>query len=236
MKIKKWSSKTLGTEPLEEMSAFFDKRAEIYDQVHLENIGGGIESKNIIASFLPEYTQTIADLGIGTGLELREIFKRFPNVKVTGLDISKDMLRQLKSSYPDQSISLLCESYLDFDFGISRYDAALSVMTMHHYGHKTKTDLYRRIYSCIKEKGVYIECDYMLSEDEYENAQELEDFYFSEYEALQKKQNITDGRQYHYDTPCTVKNQIRLLLGAGFKSVREVWRDGNTVILVADKQ
>jgi tRNA (cmo5U34)-methyltransferase len=220
---------------LEEMSAFFNSRAEMYNVKHIEGISGGIESKNIIASFLPEHTKAIIDFGIGTGLELKEIFKRFPNIEVTGLDIAENMLQLLKETYPCENIHLHCENYLNFDFGKCKYDAALSVMTLHHYEHDEKTNLYRRIYDCIKPDGVYIECDYMLSEQEHENAQELENLYFSEYKRYKYEQKLTDNREYHYDRPCTVSNQKKMLSNAGFKNIREVWRRGNTVILIADK-
>ena len=223
------------TEKLEEMSAFFNKRSVDYNTVHVGHVGG-MDSKHVIASFLPDHTQTIIDFGIGTGLELEAIFKRFPDVKVTGLDIAEDMLQILKENYPGKNITLHCESYLDYDFGIELYDVALSVMTLHHYTHEVKTELYRRIYDCIKPNGVYIENDYILSEKKYENAQELEDFYFSEYQRLKEEQGITDDREYHYDTPCTLSNQIKMLSTAGFKNVKDVWHnDGNGVMIVAEK-
>jgi tRNA (cmo5U34)-methyltransferase len=219
---------------LEEMSAFFNERAENYDVVHLEHVGG-IEGKQLLASFMPAGTKKIIDFGIGTGLELDEIFKRFPFVEITGLDIAENMLQLLKERYSDKNIQLYCNSYLDFDFGEEVYDVALSVMTLHHYTHEVKNDLYKRIYQCIKPDGMYIENDYMLSEHEYENAQEMEEFYFSEYDRLKTEQGITDDREYHYDTPCTTSNQKELLYKAGFSAVEEVWRKGNSVTLVAKK-
>jgi len=221
---------------LEEMADFFNARAERYDIVHVGHLDGGIESKHIIASFLPEHTQKIIDFGIGTGLELEEIFKRFPNVEVTGLDIAENMLQLLKEKYHDKNILLYRKSYLDFDFGRSCYDAALSVMTLHHYDHETKTKLYRRIHDCLKQNGIYIECDYILTEltgSEHKDLQALEDYYFSEYERIKKEQGITDDREYHYDTPCTVSNQIKMLLNAGFKfaGVVEKWK--NSCIIIA---
>ena len=66
---------------LEEMSAFFNSRSKVYEEKHLEAIDGGIETKNIISSFLPNHTKKLIDLGIGTGLELKEIFKRFPDIE-----------------------------------------------------------------------------------------------------------------------------------------------------------
>jgi len=220
---------------LEEMSAFFNTRADSYDTVHVGHIDGGLESKQVIASFLPDHTQTIIDFGIGTGLELEEIFRRFPSVEVTGLDIAGNMLKLLSERYPDKNIRLHQKSYLDFDFGHSCYDAALSVMTLHHYDHETKTGLYCRILDCLKQNGVYIECDYMLSELMNEDAQTLEDHYFSEYERLKREQGITDNSEYHYDTPCTVSNQIKMLLNAGFTSAEVVKQWGNTAIIFAKK-
>jgi tRNA (cmo5U34)-methyltransferase len=219
---------------LEEMSVFFNNRAPIYEEKHLEHIGG-LESKQILASFFPPHAKTMIDLGIGTGLELEAIFKRFPEIEVVGLDIAEDMLNLLKQKYPDRKINLHCESYLDYDFGNCLYDVALSVMTLHHYNYQTKTDLYRKIHNSLKTNGVYIECDYMLSEQEYENPQETEDFYFSEFERLKKEQGITDSKEYHFDTPCTVANQKKMLRDAGFTSVREEWQEKITVVLIADK-
>ena len=231
--MEKWSTQTLGIQPLEEMSNFFNKRAENYNTVHLGHVGK--ESKQIIASFLPCHTKSIIDFGIGTGLELEEIFVRFPNAEVTGLDIAENMLQLLKDSYSDKNVIVHCADYFDYNFGNELYDVALSVMTLHHYTHKVKTDLYKKIYSCIKQNGVYVECDYMLSEHEYENPQEKEDFYFCEYERLKNEQELNDDKQYHYDTPCTVSNQMKMLLAAGFTNVKEVWRRENTVILIAEK-
>jgi tRNA (cmo5U34)-methyltransferase len=217
------------------MSVFFNNRAQVYDVRHIEAIDGGIESKQIIASFLPNHTKMIIDFGIGTGLELEEIFKRFPNVEITGIDIAENMLQLLKKRYSNKSINLYCGNYLEYNFGNNSYDVALSVMTFHHYKHEEKIKLYKKIYDYIKHNGIYIECDYMLSEHEFDNAQEMEDFYFSEYERLKKEQGIIDNREYHYDIPCTVSNQMKLLHKAGFTNVQEIWRRKNTVILIATK-
>jgi tRNA (cmo5U34)-methyltransferase len=136
-------------ESLEKMSAFFNNRAEIYDEKHVEHIGGGLESKGIIASLLPDNTMTIIDLGIGTGLELEAIFNRFPDIEVVGLDIAEKMLQQLNIKYAGKRIKLHNASYLDFDFGCDLYDAALSVMTLHHYSHEAKVELYHRLNKCL---------------------------------------------------------------------------------------
>jgi tRNA (cmo5U34)-methyltransferase len=102
MELQDKGEDNLKTTKLEEMSEFFNSRAKIYDEKHIEHIGGGIESKHIIASFFPPYTKTMIDLGIGTGLELEAIFKRFPEIEITGLDIAENMLKLLREKYPDK--------------------------------------------------------------------------------------------------------------------------------------
>lgn len=219
--------------PLEEMSAFFDLRNEIYDEVHTANIDGGVESKRIPARYLPERMETLLDLGIGTGLELEAVFERFPRAHVTGLDISAGLVGHLKSKYPTRSIKVILESYLTYDLGASCYDAAISVMSLHHYAPEVKTELYRRILHALKPGGIYVECDYMLSDAEFPNPQSEQDALFAMYERLKVEQGLDCETEYHFDTPCTVHNQIHMLQTAGFTSVKEVWRRKNTVILTA---
>ena len=221
------------SEALEEMASFFDARCECYDKVHTAGIDGVAESKRVPALYLPPHTRTLLDLGVGTGLELEAVFARFPDVRVTGLDISSRMLHKLLEKYPGRSIELHQVSYLDCDLGSARYDAALSVMSFHHYDHAVKRALYRRIRRALKPGGVYVECDYMISAHECPDPQAVEDELFAAYRRIRRQQGLDDAREYHFDTPCTVANQIRLLRSAGFSQVREVWRRKNTVLLTA---
>lgn len=222
-------------ERLEEMGAFFDARFKQYDEVHTGHIDGGLESKRILADYLPSHCRTLLDLGVGTGLELEAVFRRFPEIQVTGIDLSGNMLQRLREKYPGKPLDLVQGSYFDFDMGSRRYDAALTAMTLHHYTHKVKTGLYRRILEALRPDGVYVECDYMIAEEECPTPQETEDFFFAEYERLKREQRLDAGREYHYDTPCTVENQKKKLRNAGFQRVRQVWRKGNTVVLVAER-
>ena len=205
-------------EKLTEMRSFFNELASNYDERITGKTNGDMEGKQLVASFLPEHTKSLIDFGIGTGLELENIFVRFPNIEVVGLDIAENMLQMLKEKYSERNIRVYCENYLDYDFGREQFDAALSIKTLHHFNHEVKTDIYRKIHACLKPNGVYIECDKMATN------QAQEDFYFAEYERIKREQGISDDQAYHYDTPCTVDNQREMLLSAGFREVREVWR------------
>jgi len=214
---------------LEEMSDFFTARVDGYDEHMLNEVEGCKEGYVKMAELVPDDTETILDLGCGTGLELDEIFKRLPDVSVVGIDLTQAMLDKLKQKHPDKNIKLICGSYFDVDLGENMFDAAISFQTMHHFSHAEKVGLYTRIHKALNSKGIYIECDYMVTE------QSVEDELFAEYARLRREMNIPDGEFYHFDTPCTIDNQIGMLRKAGFSSVDMVWRKENTTIIVAKK-
>jgi|SRR5690554_2390810 SAM-dependent methyltransferase len=214
---------------IEKMSDFFAARVDGYENHMLNNVEGCKEGYVKMAELLPRTTVNLLDLGCGTGLELDEIFKTHPNIKVTGIDLTKAMLDVLKEKHPDKDLTLIHGSYFDYDFGRERFEAVISFQSLHHYSHEQKIKLYSRVYSALKPGGRYIECDYMVTE------QKEEDFYFKEYERIRKEQNIPEGEFYHYDTPCTIDNQLKMLRIAKFEKVEMVWRRENTTIILADK-
>ena len=214
---------------LEKMDAFFTARVESYDRHMLTNVEGCGEGYRRMAALLPPGTKTLLDLGCGTGLELDEIFITHPCVRVTGIDLTQAMLTKLREKHPGKDLKLVCASYFDVGFGTEAHDACVSFQTMHHFTHEAKATLYQRIHSALNPGGVYLECDYMVAE------QEEEDIGFAECERLCREAGAADGAFYHCDTPCTVGNQVRLLQNAGFLSVEAVWRQGSTTLVVARK-
>ena len=214
---------------LEKMEDFFDTQAPSYDDYMLNNVEGLAEGYAELVKHIPDGTETLLDLGCGTGLELEEIFAVFPDLRVTGIDLSQTMLDKLSDKYPDKRVKLICASYLDYDFGGEQYDCVISFETLHHFTHEQKTELYRRLVKALKPGGRYVEGDYMAE------TQEQEDELYAQKAAHYIAQNIKDSDLYHFDTPCTVDNQIKILLSAGFAAVEKVWRSGNTAIIVGQK-
>jgi cyclopropane fatty-acyl-phospholipid synthase-like methyltransferase len=150
-------------------------------------------------------------------------------LQVTGIDLTQAMLDKLSQKHPDKDLHLICASYFDYAFGTDTYDAAVSFETMHHFEHEPKQQLYAKIHAALKNGGSYIECDYMVQ------CQEDEDFFMSENRRIREEMNIPPDAIYHYDTPCTVETQSKLLLNAGFSRTEMVFREGNTTIIVAYK-
>ena len=214
---------------LEAMSDFFTARTEMYDEHMLTEVEGCKEGYKKMASLLPEDCETLLDLGCGTGLELDEIFRLYPDIKVVGIDLTQSMLDKLRQKHPAKEMRLICGDYFQELFGVTVFDCAVSFQTMHHFPKDKKLSLYKKLRESLKDGGEYIECDYMVL------TQAEEDHWFSENERLRIEQGIVDDEFYHYDTPCTVDNQAELLKKAGFSSVEQVFRVENTTMLVAKK-
>lgn len=217
---------------LESMDAFFNERADGYEEHMIKNVDGADKYYAILAGLLPADRHIdLLDLGCGTGLEIDEIFLVNPDISVTGIDLSEAMMKILWKKYADKKIikSLIKSDYFELEFGCSNYDAVVSVMSLHHFRSKKKISLYKKIFNCLRNGGIYIEADYMAPTQEYE------DYYFAENNRIRVTQGITEGF-YHYDTPCTVSNQIGMLESAGFQIIDNMWNCGNTTILKAVKE
>ena len=210
---------------LERMSDFFTARLDGYEEHMLTEVGKELYKK--LAELVPDNTEKILDLGCGTGLELDEIFKRLLHVSVVGIDLTQAMLDKLKQKHPDKNIKLICGNFFDIDLGDNTYDTTISFQAMHHFSHDEKVGLYGRIHKALNPDGVYIEADYMVTE------QSVEDELCTENARIRREMNIPLDEPYHFDTPCTVDNQIALLKQAGFSSAEAVFRKLNTTIIVA---
>lgn len=214
---------------MERMEDFFAARVDGYEEHMLSGVEGCEQAYALVPSLLPVSCSHLLDLGCGTGLELKQIFEKFPDLTVTGIDLTREMLDKLKRNFHDRKINLICGSYFDVDLKTEEYDCAISFQTMHHFSHEAKIGLYQKIFNTLKDHGRYIECDYMV-----EN-QDEEDFYFAENKRIRKELNIPEREFYHYDTPCTVANQIAMLRQGGFDRVESVFRKAQTTILAAYK-
>jgi len=209
------------------MADFFNRRSDSYDEHMRRSVASFETFYEAVAQSIPrtEEPLRILDIGCGTGLELGPIFERVPHAQVTGIDLSEQMLAQLREKHADRlpQMTLIHGSYLETPLGESEYDYALSVMTLHHLLPDRKRQLYGRIYQALKDGGKYVEGDYVVSVEEA--AQLLS--------AYRERVEGDEEGAYHIDIPLTMEKQRALLLGVGFVEVEVVWEEGEAVVIVA---
>ncbi len=212
--------------PAEEMAGFFAARLEGYEGVHLGNWG---EEYRAIADYFDDGLESLLDIGCGTGLELTAMFKRFPELQVTGIDLSSHMLGRLRENFPGKNIALVNADYFQHPFGESLFDAALSFETLHHFPFEKKLGLYKKLYKALRPGGYYVECDYVACGPEEEA---LCQAHLAE---KRRKSGIPDSQFLHIDTPLTLPHQLELLEKAGFANVRVLYENGSTAILRGER-
>ena len=215
---------------LEKMSDFFEARLDGYDEHMMTNIEYASEFYPFTAKQLPTAENChILDLGCGTGLELEEYYPLNPSAKITGVDLSQGMLSALKKKFADKDITLICGSYFDVHFGMSLFDSAVSVESLHHFTKAEKVPLYAKLHRALKDGGYFVLTDYfsLTDEEEQMHRQNLSE--------LKTEQGISDDAFYHYDTPLTVKHETEALLEAGFSSVEVLKNWGATYTIKAVK-
>ncbi|MFT8871941.1 MAG: class I SAM-dependent methyltransferase [Sporolactobacillus sp.] len=215
----------------ETMSDFFDRRVDTYEAHMLNQVTDAVAFYHETALLVSaEEGLDLLDLGCGTGLELDEIFKMKPDINVTGIDLSTEMLERLQAKHTDKAkqLHLINGSYFDIDLGYERFTTAVSVQTMHHFTYEKKRKLYSKIYRCLRNHSCYIETDYTA------RSQQEEDAFLVKRSHLKSKQD-PDGKLYHIDIPCTVGNQLHLLQDAGFEQVTCYRRYHQTALFIAKK-
>lgn len=215
---------------LEKMNEFFSKRLDGYEEHQLNAIDGAREFYPFTASLLPvQNGAAVLDLGCGTGLELEYYFKFNPTAKITGIDLSEDMLAALKQKFSGKAITAIHGSYFDIPFEKDRYDAAVSVETLHHFTKEEKTSLYKKVLQALAADGFFILTDYFARTEEEEN------FFRRELLRLKAAQGIIDNALYHYDTPLTAEHEMQILREAGFSCAEISAQWGATCTIKAVK-
>lgn len=215
---------------LEEMASFFDNRLAGYDEHMMTVIEGAAEFYKFTAAQLPSAGHcAILDLGCGTGLELEEYFTLNPSANIMGIDLSEGMLSALKSKFPGKALDLICGSYFDVPFGDKRFDAAVSVESLHHFEAGQKLALYKKLFHSLKTDGYFVLTDYVAE------SEALERKYFENLRQLKLEQGIIDNRFYHYDTPLTVGHEMKILRSAGFPQCEILKNWGATYTIKATK-
>lgn len=180
---------------------FFNEKIDSYDQVHESYM----ETKKMLAETLDKDVTRILDLGAGTGLELIHLFEMYPDVSVTVVDISDNMLSELSKRDFAKHVDTICGDFFEVDFG-QEFDAVISTSALHHFKPEEKTILYKKIFDCLKENGQFINCDKISM------SQEAED------NSLRELENNIENYK-HLDTPLTPENEIKILEEVGFVEI-----------------
>lgn len=206
--FRRWLAATRD-EPLEGMAAFFDARTGEYEA----HMAPWAAQYQWMARELPAGTKRLLDLGCGTGLELDCIFRRFPALEVTGVDLAGGMLDLLRRKHPGRALTLVQADYFAWEPEGGPFDAVVAFETLHHVTAAKKTELFAKVQRCLRPGGVFLECDYIAS------TPEMEEMAFAEAARRRTRDGVPEEVFVHFDTPLTLEHELKALRAGGFAAV-----------------
>ena len=200
------------------MRDFFNAKIDTYDEKHAPFM----LTKKAITDNLEGPVNKVLDLGAGTGLELIPLFEKFPEVKVTAIDITEKMLEELAKREFAKNVTTICGDFFKVDFG-RHYDAVISTSALHHFLEVDKERLYQKIYDSLKLNGVFINSDKIVKTRKEE--QELIKEYYRE-----------KDKRPHIDTPLCIDSELAILRSVGFTDIETKEVDNENYLLIIAKK
>lgn len=139
----------------------FDKVAQDYD----------VQRKQLIPCFDDFYgmaldlmespldSPRILDLGAGTGLLSGLVLQKYPNARLTLIDISDQMLEGARRRFADANqVQYVIGDYSKYDFTGS-YDMIISSLSIHHLTHADKKKVFDAVHKLLEPGGCFINAD-----------------------------------------------------------------------------
>lgn len=204
-----------------EVHEVFDNHAKDYDKERRDLIPCFDDFYGIAIDVIDinKYNPKVLDLGAGTGLLSLFLLEKYPNAKVTLIDLADNMLNQARIRFKDNhNIVYINDNYITHDFD-SKFDIIISSLSIHHLSHEDKFKLYDKYVHLLNDGGVFVNADLLLDEDSA-----VETFFFKKtddivLEKITQESFEKANKRRKYDNQETVNYQLDCLKKSGCKQV-----------------
>ena len=185
--------------------------------------------------------EQVVELGCGEGLLSEKILKQFPEVKVTGMDLSPFMLEKTKlrlnsfgNRFTTRAFDLAADEWRS---QLGKVGAFVSSLVIHHLDEDQKRSLYQDLFNQLSIDGMIIIADivrpssaigYQIAGDVWDKDVQYRAKSSDQHKAYQIFKE--DGWNYFQnpdsdpiDKPSTLADQLRWLNKAGFEEADVYW-------------
>jgi tRNA (cmo5U34)-methyltransferase len=227
---------------MENVKEHFEEEAKEFDITIRKLIPRYNEMVSCMVSMIPFNDSEefkLLDLGSGTGNITKAVKDKYPHSKISCIDIAENMIQmaQIKlRNYTD--IEYYTGDFSEFDFE-EKYDVIVSSLALHHIKtDEDKKSFYKKIYSALKEEGVFLNSDVVLGSTEKLNQIYREkwiDFMLTNLPEEEVREKWLP-KQIEEDFPVPLTNHLKWLKETGFKSIDVIWKYYGLVVYCGIRQ
>ena len=182
--------------------------------------------------------QNILDVGAGTGLMSAFFQEKYPEAKITLVDISEDMLKKAEERFEgNENISFLNADFAAVDFPENHYDLVVSGLAIHHLPNKLKQQLFGKIAKTLKTGGWFINADQVLGATALAEKVYTENWkdHVQQSPYLTEEEKLSAFDRIKVDIMAPLNDQLKWLEEAGLKNANCYYQYYNFVVFAANK-
>ncbi len=224
---------------MEQIRDAFDTIAQEYDaqRVHIIPDLHQYYGAAVWAAVAEGPHPAILDIGAGTGLMSALVLEKFPGATLTLMDISENMLALARQRFSHlDRIRYVVSDYRSSPLG-GPYDLVISALSIHHLSRDDKSQLFHRIFSALKQGGMFINADQADGETLLFRQMYLDywDNFVTRGPLSEKERLEILRRRDTLDQNEKLSTQLRWLQECGFSDVDVVYKNRTFIVTVAKK-
>lgn len=224
---------------MEDLKRAFDAIASRYDAQRRYIIPGMEEFYNaaVWAADTSLEAPAILDIGAGTGLLSALLLQKYPEGKITLIDISSNMLDVARERFSDNpNVRFVVTDYSREDIQ-GRYDLVCSALSIHHLEQGDKRRLFSRIFEALNPGGLFVNADQAEAQSEWLSRRNIEywDAFVSASPFPRDELKAAMKRRDTLDRNAPLLDQVTWLSKAGFSGVDIVYKNRTFCVFLGKK-
>jgi len=174
----------------------------------------------------------IIDIGCGTGAVSARLLHSHPDIELTCLDMTAEMLELAKERLKGHGVKFVLADIYDFELD-GPYDMVISSLALHHIvSDHDKKAIYQKIYDALAPGGSFFNADIVLGSNDLVQELYMDRWREFMYRSFSKDEtdNVRIPRYHKEDSPARLIDHLRWLDEVGFAAVDVIWKHYNFAV------